>query len=167
MAARNSIPTAERLREALEYDRETGVFRSRTQRGRTSVGDVVGSINVHGYVVIGLDYKTLKAHRLAWLYVHGRWPFMGIDHIDGDKTNNRIINLREASASLNGQNKRRPQKNNRLGIQGVCLSRNGRYLANIWTKERQNIYLGSFDTVEDARAAYIGAKRELHNGNTL
>ena len=84
--------TAERLREVLDYDPDTGVF---TRKVRTAssvkVGDVAGSLNGKGYIRIRVDGRLYFAHRLAWLYVHGEWPVDQVDHINGIKNDNRIV----------------------------------------------------------------------------
>lgn len=99
MSKYNSTLTAEQLRWLLHYDPETGVFTRLIQLcNRVQVGDIAGFIKYNGYRVIKVGDKPTPyfAHRLAWLYIHGEWPSKGIDHIDGDRANNRIANLREA-----------------------------------------------------------------------
>jgi hypothetical protein len=87
--------TAERLREQLRYDAETGVFTRRVESGHACVGDVAGSVHSTGYVRIGIDGWKYTAHHLAWLYVHGVWPSDQIEHINRKRSDNRIANLRE------------------------------------------------------------------------
>ena len=92
----NTVLTAERLRELLNYDPLTGVFSWRVNgRGRSGVGTVAGGSN---HKRIAIDKKEYFVHRLAWLYVHGCWPTEDIDHINGDPSDNRIANLREANS---------------------------------------------------------------------
>jgi hypothetical protein len=90
---------------------------------------------------------------------------MAVDHINGDSLDNRIANLREATPALNAQNRRTPRRGSALGVQGVT-ARWGRYTAQITVRGKQH-HLGLFATVDEARAAYVAAKRELHEGNTL
>ena len=98
--------TAEMLRSLLSYDPETGEFRWRISRGRVSVGDIAGSHpNRVGYLRIMLGDVEYRAHRLAWLYIYGKWPELVIDHIDRNKTNNRIANLRDVSHAENMRNR--------------------------------------------------------------
>ena len=86
--------TAERLREQLRYDAETGVFTRRVGSGHARAGDMAGSVLSTGYVRIGIDGAKYTAHCLVWLYVNGVWPDQ-IAHINGNRSDNRIANLRE------------------------------------------------------------------------
>jgi hypothetical protein len=164
----NSL-TAERLRSLLSYDAETGVFVWLVStNGRIKVGDIAGNLDSNGYMHIGCDGKTYKAHRLAWLWKRGAWPKDQIDHRDGDKTNNRWANLREATNAVNQQNKRHARRDNKsTGLIGAKLHRKtGKFMASI-NVNKQRIYLGLHDTAVLAHNAYIKAKRELHPGCTL
>lgn len=87
--------TAERLRELLKYDPETGLFTWRLRKGRCVAGSLAGSTDNHGYVVIRLDWAIYKAGRLAWMYMHGNFPKKKLRYIDRDTANNRITNLTE------------------------------------------------------------------------
>lgn len=105
------------------------------------------------------------AHRLAWLYIYGKWPQNELDHLDGNRANNKIANLRDAGDVLNSQNRRSPNKNNGVGLLGV--SRHGlRFKAMIGVNWKIK-YLGIFDTKEEAHAVYVKAKRKLHAGCTI
>ena len=159
--------TQARLKEVLEYDPETGLFRWRSYRcGRALAGAVCGTDNGRGYLTIHIDLVHYKAHRLAWLYVHGRWPTHLIDHINGVKGDNRIANLREADDAVNSQNQRRAQSHNKCGFLGVHKRESGRFRASIRVNWKL-INIGTFDTPEAAHAAYVEAKRKLHTGGTL
>lgn len=156
------ILTAERLREALHYDHETGVFtwRSRTSN-RVKIGDIAGAIDLNGYRLIGVDGRLYKAHRLAWLYVYGRWPVKQIDHINGVCDDNRIENLREATDAENMQNQG-IRANNRSGFPGVSwASQRGKWQATIQVNGKTRA-LGRFAAAEDVYAAYLKAKAEHH-----
>jgi hypothetical protein len=115
--------TAERLREVVTYDPETGLFRWRVNRApRAKAGDVAGAVLGHnGRVRIKIDGHLHLAHRLAWLYVRGRWPRDELDHIDRNPLNNAIGNLREASRSQNARNRSR-RRDNGTGITGVSFN---------------------------------------------
>ena len=154
--------TAERLREVVSYDRATGEF---VRRG---TGRRAGTLKDNGYLHFTVDGVKWGAHRLAWLYVHGQWPDGDIDHIDGNRRNNALANLRDVSRSTNLQNLRCAKSHNKsTGLLGAHFHRqSGRYTSRIQTNGRDK-HLGTFDTPEAAHAAYIAAKRELHEGNTL
>ncbi len=158
--------TQARLKELLHYDPETGVF---TWLVRTStcirVGDIAGYRDGDGYLRIGICGGQYRAHRLAWLYMTGKWPIDQIDHKNAVKNDNRWKNLREATCAINNQNKRKALRNNRTGFLGV--SRNGKgFIAQIKINEKRR-NLGTYPTPELAHEAYLKAKRELHAGCTL
>lgn len=154
--------TADQLKELLSYDRETGVFRWKTQRKGIRVGDVAGNVNAKGYRRIMIGRRLYPAHQLAWLYVHGNWPASELDHINGSKDYNGIANLREVTSSENQQNIIVARANSKTGLRGVCPDRN-RFRAGIRSKG-EKLHLGVFDTAEEAHAAYVAAKRRLHPG---
>jgi hypothetical protein len=160
--------TAERLREALLYDAGSGLFTWAIRTGGTaSIGRVAGTMDSQGYTRIGIDGHVYRAHRLAWLFVTGDWPANEIDHIDGNKSNNQLSNLRDVSRQMNQQNQRRPHKRGGSGSLGVSMHQStGKWRARIWTNGK-NKSLGLFDTKDMASAAYAGAKREHHEGSTL
>lgn len=154
--------TAERLRELLRYDPGTGIFRWRVSTNRRIVvGQIAGTIS-HGRVQIKVAGNLQRAHRLAWLYVHGEWPADLIDHKNGDATDNRIANLRQADKSINAQNQRRANSRNKTGLLGVSPARWGGFRARI-----DHDYLGVFPTAEEAHQAYLKAKRERHPGGMI
>lgn len=158
--------TQERLKELLNYDPETGVFTWKVRPARrVQIGDAAGHFGTHGYRYLKLKQIRYCEHRLVWFYVHGVWPKHEIDHIDGDKANNRIANLRDVTRSVNVQNRRSAQGNNLCGFLGVQL--NGKnWSARIQT-DGQVLRLGTFGTPEEAHQVYLAAKRKLHVGNTL
>lgn len=154
--------TAERLRELLHYNPETGVFTWRVSNSnRAPAGSVAGTAHGAGYRELSLDGGRYLEHRLAWFYVHGVWPTAGIDHRDGDRVNNRLLNLREATKAENQQN-RAAQANNKSGFVGVSWYKRGHaWVAQIGVGGRQR-RIGLFDTPEAAHAAYLAAKKQLH-----
>src|SRR5437762_757247 len=116
----------DRLKELLEYDPETGLFKwLQASNGRIKVGDIAGSEDSKGYIIIGIGGVRFKAHQLAWFYIHGEWRM--IDHKDWPRSNNAINNLRPATYS---QNNHRKHVYNPLGYVGVRF-KNGSYEANI------------------------------------
>lgn len=151
--------TVARLKERVVYDPSTGVFRRLTGGHGLFAGTVAGTITEAGYVRIGVDRRVYPAHRLAWFYVHGKWPSRLVDHRDGNPTNNRIANLREATAAENQQN--RPIKgSNPWVLAGVTQSR-GRWQSQI-QKDGVSYFLGRFNTPAEAHEAYLAAKAKLH-----
>ncbi len=150
--------SVDRLRAVLNYDPNTGVFYFRFPRGNRSAGAVAGSPNSLGYIMLNIDGQKYHAHRLVWLYVHGRWPTHQIDHIDCDPSNNRLMNLREATQSQNNRNGRL-RRNNSSGLKGAYFfKRDQRWMSAIRVDGRQ-LHLGYFETKEEAHAAYITAAR--------
>ena len=150
--------TVDRLKMLVHYDSSTGQFTWRLKRRRCRPGDPTGCVARNGYVVVRLDNVLHYAHRLAWLYEQGRWPAEQLDHINGDRTDNRIANLREVTNAQNAQNQKR--RNNTSGFPGVRRE-NSKWLAEIKVQYKP-IRLGLFDTPEAAHAAYLAAKQKLH-----
>jgi HNH endonuclease len=156
-------PSFDEIDAALAYDATTGeVVWKMKLSAKQRVGDKAGYLDSEGYWSIQFRGKSYKAHRLAWLLTHGKWPELFIDHINGDRADNRIENLREASRSLNAQNQRKPQGNSKSGVLGVSRYRD-KWKAQISNSGRV-IYLGLYASTVEASAAYLRAKRELHAG---
>lgn len=155
--------TAERVRELLDYDPATGVFRwKRRRKGVRSDGAIAGSPADGYYTSITVDRVQYLVHRLAWLYMYGVWPVSQLDHINEDKTDNRLANLREATNAQNTQNVTALRSTNTSGYLGVSWEcRKRRWQAGIKVDGKRR-WLGYFDTPEEAHAAYLVAKRELH-----
>lgn len=140
--------TNEDVVKYLRYEPDTGNFywiADTNPRGPSKVGQTAGCKNVQGYWQIGLLGVRLLGHRLAWLYVHGYAPWE-IDHINGVKSDNRIINLREVTRSQNNANFNKLKR-------GVFLEPTGKFLAYI-TSNYVRTYLGRYDTREEAQLAY-------------
>ena len=149
------------LKSLLHYDRASGVFRwLNSSGGRARRGSEAGCKRPDGYIKIRVNGRQFLAHRLAWLYEFGRMPDEIMDHINGDRSDNRIENLREASYSLNQQNKK-IMSINTSGFVGVSRRSGSRWRAYI-TIDSKFISLGSFPTAEEASAAYLAAKRDHH-----
>lgn len=169
--ANKSKLTQERLHYLLDYDHITGIF---TYKNPTSeycakfiLGKIVGTDNGNGYLTVGLEGTTYKLHRLAWFHYYGVWPKGETDHIDGNKYNNAISNLRDVSKSGNMQNRKVAHKNNQSGLLGVAYhKRDCVYEASIRANGK-TLYLGRFHDKYEAHQAYLTAKRKLHKFNTL
>ena len=149
-----------RLKELLRYSQRTGEFTWLVRRGRAHIGDTAGCAHHTGYTLIGIDGVLHMAHRLAWLYVTGSWPQYEVDHKDGTKTNNKWSNLRDVTRAVNAQNQKRATARSTTGALGVCVMK-GKLHATI-RAHGTSYYLGGFETVADASAAYQRAKRVLH-----
>lgn len=158
------------VRRRFIYDPETGVFRHRMDNlPGGKAGQLAGSVNRDGYVNMSIGRKSIHAHRLAWLYVFGSLPNGMLDHIDGNRSNNRLSNLRLVTPAQNAFNKSACQRN-KCGVKGVSWSKGRRaWIAQIgigyWRKN-----LGAFDTIAEASAAYTAAAEQFfgeyaaHNG---
>lgn len=158
--------TAQRLRELLNYDPETGVFTNRAPRKKIRVGEAAGTLDKStGYIVLCIDRRHYYGHRLAFLYVTGRWPVQLVDHKDGARTNNRWGNLRDEPRSINQQNMRHAMPGTASGLLGAFKKR-ARWESRIRIGEKI-IRLGTFATARAAHEAYIVAKREHHPGCTI
>jgi hypothetical protein len=159
-----------RLEEVLNFDAKTGIFRWKIRLSNHAlVGSIAGCIaktgNSRGYVLIRIDKTLYKAHRLVWLYVSGEWPSGHIDHIDGDRSNNKFENLRDVSRSTNMQNRKRCDADSKTGFLGVTKS-GRKYIAQI-SSNGKNFRIGTFNSPESAHAAYIEMKRIVHEGCTI
>lgn len=149
----------DRLRELLHYDPASGNFTYLVRAARgTPIGSIAGSVNSEGYRNIRVDGRTYKAHRLAWLYVKGAWPVGMIDHINGDRADNRFGNLREVTRSENLANSR-VFRRGKIYPKGVGLRPQG-FCARIQAR-KQSYFLGYFKSEIEAAAAYEAAARNL------
>ncbi len=145
--------TAEELRERLDYDPETGDFVwKKTLSGKNLNGKIAGKVNSDGYRSIKINYKDYLAHRLAWLFVYKEWPQQFIDHINGNRLDNRICNLRNADYFVNNRNRTKAKGFSRIGI---------KFRARIVVNEH-TIHLGLFDTEQEANFAYLSAKNKYY-----
>jgi len=145
--------TQAELKSQLLYYKDTGMFIW------LKLGNTAGYVDKDGYRIIKLNQKSYRAHRLAWFYVYGVWPSKQIDHIDNNKLNNAISNLREATQSQ--QNANRPALNrNLLGIKGI--RKHGKKYQALICKDKKQIVIGLFDTVEEADYAYRKKALELY-----
>lgn len=158
----DSIEAQTELKALLDYDPETGIFRWKvSRRGKVKPGQIAGNVQAMGYRYVPFRGRLIGAHRLAWLYVYGRWPTHDIDHINRVRDDNRIANLREATRSENMRNMIR-RRSDASPYSGVCWDKQaGRWLACI-TSDGKQIHLGRYDTAEDAHAAYVQASKEVH-----
>lgn len=157
--------TAEFVRSKLRYDIETGHLYWVANIWRPDlVGARAGSLDHRGYRRIKLAQVFCRAPRLAWLLMTGEHPRGEIDHINGVRDDDRWCNLRDVDVAINRQNRRIPSGS--IGVLGVSRPHGqmaGKFRAVIGVDGRQR-YLGHFPTAEEAHAAYMDAKRRLHDG---
>lgn len=148
---------AELFRSAIEYFPETGLFVWKVSPGRkVPAGSMAGSISHWGYWVIRYRGRLYRAHRVAWLLMTGNWPAKDIDHRNGDRSDNRWNNLREATRAQNAANRIVRGKYPK----GVTLHRCGKFQAQI-KKNGKKHYLGLFHTAEGAATAYAIAAKQF------
>ena len=149
----------------LSYDPETGTFVRLGRRRRPSSNGAVGALSRFGYLEIRLlisgKSTKFRAHRLAWLLANGSWPKQTIDHINGNRSDNRFANLREATIAENNCN--RPVASHSLtGVKGVTWDKSrGLWMARL-NRGGKFINLGRFKDVESAKAAYAFAAVAAH-----
>ena len=150
----NKELTQDYLKSILNYDENIGILSRKIAKTVTvNIGDTVGYLRSDGYLRTSIDGKGYMCHRLAWLYVHGEFPEEYIDHINGNKSDNRICNLREATNKQNQKN-RKVQANNKTGYRCVSYHKhNNRYIAAMQIDGKSS-YIGSYATPLEASDAY-------------
>jgi hypothetical protein len=162
--------TQEMLRALLHYDEATGALlwvSNMGRCGRIKAGSVAGSLDkTTGYMQLKINGKRYLQHRLAFFMMTSTWPTDEIDHINGNRSDNRWANLRHVSRKINAQNMRKPHSDNTLGIQGVTKVPSGKFRAELACAGRSK-HIGTFNTPDEAHKAYVSRKREMHIGATL
>ena len=158
---RHRNPTAAELthlKDALDYNADTGVFTWKIKRrGSRGIGSVAGSPHGSGYVSISYQRKPYLAHRLAVAFATGEWPDGQVDHANGVRADNRISNLRVTDSITLHRANSSGNARNQTGFKGVGVHKaTGRYQARIGF-EGKSLFLGLFDTPQEAAAAYAGA----------
>jgi hypothetical protein len=154
--------TQETLKQKLEYNAVTGnfVWMVVGKNGSAFYGAPAGTVGKRGYLSVKIEGINYKCHRLAWLYTYGTLP-LGIDHIDGDKLNNRIDNLRECTQSTNTMNRARGS-NNTSGFKGVSwYPSRSKWLARCSAHGKRK-HIGFYDTAEEANTAYMDYAKKVH-----
>jgi len=147
------------LKSLLYLDEEDGCFYHRKNRATVKMGSIAGSLRPDGYIQIKVKNKMYLAHRLVWLYLHGKWPDQEIDHKNGIGDDNRPSNLREASREDNLRNRRKP-KHNTSGTKGVSFNKAAQKWQAYVRVDKKMVHLGLFDTIEEAAAKRSAASRK-------
>lgn len=153
------------IKSVAHYDEQTGIFTRLTSAGGFHIGTSMGRTDTYGYRQLNIQSRSYLAHRAAWLYVYGEWPTDEIDHIDGNRSNNAISNLRIVKRQGNNQNIRKSRVTNIVGVLGV--SRSGKKFTARINADGSQVHLGTFNTPEEAYESYLQAKRKFHVANTL
>ena len=154
--------TQDRLKELLHYNKNTGIFTWKIRKGNSVVGDVAGCLDSYGYVIITIDRKLYKSHRLAFLYIEGYFPENVIDHKNGKKNNNKWDNLRHVSQTCNRQNNKKTKKNTSGFVGVVRRTYDEKWVAQIWIMGKAK-NLGSYNNKIDAALARL--TEEIWNPN--
>ena len=152
--------TLSELKNLYDFDPGTGVFSRRISTTRAKAGSF-GSVNDQGYVVLFLNGCSVRGHRTAWFYFYGEWPKSNLDHINGNRSDNRICNLREASHQQNMKN-RKIRLDNSCGYKGVGPNKHCKTWRARITVNGRPINIGHFKSKEEARDAYIEAAKKYH-----
>jgi hypothetical protein len=154
--------TLEDVRGLLAYNPKTGVITNRIRRNpRAAAGAAAGCVGGHGYVVVGINGRLFRAHHLAWLLHYGMWPASSIDHINRNKLDNSISNLRLASDSEQMWNQR-VRKNSTSGIKGVIwVKKLKKWQASACINYKRFTF-GCFETKEEAAEAVRIGRERLH-----
>lgn len=151
----------------FDVDANAGTITRRVSAGNRTAGSNACTKTSEGYLSLSCVGVRMPAHRLIWAHHHGKWPSGEIDHINGDRSDNRIENLRDVSKQTNQQNRRTAQKTSRSGLIGaIWLEQRKCWKAEIRVNGATKM-IGRYKTAQEAHEAYVVAKRRLHAGCTL
>jgi len=151
------------LSRALSYNPETGDLTWKISRGKAKAGSKAGCPGVTGYIKITFMGRTYVAHRIAWAIFYREPPPSIVDHVNGQITDNRIVNLRSGDRGINQQNQRSSKRRNSSSVHLGVSKFKGKWRAKIYHGKKY-IFLGYHDSEEDAANAYLNAKRNIHKG---
>ncbi len=151
--------------QMFNYDADSGIVTYKVGRHKGRKGGEAGYLRQYDQRrIITIGGVKHFAHRVIWLMVNGAWPKGVIDHINGNPNDNRFVNLRDVNQSVNMQNQHRPHASSKTGILGVSKHK-GKFRAMIHKGGKQT-YIGSYASADDAKQAYINAKKNMHEGFT-
>tara|TARA_E500000318_G_C3569068_1_gene217016 strand:+ start:7436 stop:7984 length:549 start_codon:yes stop_codon:yes gene_type:complete len=157
----NEGPDIDLVKKYIDYDRDTGVFTWKVNRRYTArKGSVAGLKNDSGYILLTIESKRYRAHRIAWLLVHGEWPKNQIDHINGVRDDNRIENLRHVTNAQNAANASLMPCNT-SGFKGVTYDKDRSKWHSQIKKDAKKYFLGRYDCKIEAAKAYDKKAIEL------
>ena len=149
--------TPQEVRTVFAYTPENGRLLWNIATCKTQTGDVAGGL-ANGYMQVKYKQRKYMVHRIIWCYVHGDWPKQMIDHIDGDRSNNRIENLRDVSNAKNQYNRHSLNKNNSTGHMGIMYRKRGdAYIVQITVLGAKK-YIGYYKHLPDAIVARQNAE---------
>ena len=156
----NKDLTVDELKKNVHYCPDSGVFtRVLSRANSVNIGDEIKGTR-HGYICMRINGCTYPAHRLAFLYMTGEWPKGEVDHISQVRNDNRFLNLRDVTRSINQKNTRQ-RKDNTSGVKGVFWNKANSNWRAVINSDKKKINLGSFSTLEDATLARLDAESEL------
>ena len=151
-------PTVADYKERLDYDPSTGVFMwSASEKNARTAGKLAGSVATNGYVMIQIFGKRRLAHRVAWFITYGRWPTFSIDHINRNRSDNRIENLRDVPHRANVWN-----QSGKAVIVGAKQLDDGTW-ASVHMEFGEQIVRAGFTSSEEANRAFLAAQQKVHN----
>jgi hypothetical protein len=154
------------INKLLNYDKETGILTWKKTLGYQARKGTEAGCEALGYKIIKIKQIRHQSHRLAWLLSTGHWPEFEIDHINGNRSDNRFSNLRDIPTGKNLENLKSARSNSSTGVLGVFPYYSNKFISRLVVKGKI-IRLGVFDTIEEAHRAYVEAKRIHHEGCTI
>lgn len=162
----NTKLSVDEMAQLVAYNGDRGEFLSLNTYRTSNYGEPIGRKDKDGYLSLHVRGRSYRAHHVAWALTYGEWPEM-IDHINGDRADNRIANLRKATCMQNSHNQRKAHRDSAHGLLGVDLNKSkGRFRARIQVAGKR-VTLGGFGSAEEAHLAYVAAKRKLHESCTI
>ena len=150
----------ELINNLFHYCSNTGILSWKVKRGSAQVGSIAGCVRDNGYLDVRINKKLYRVHRIIWIMMYGYMPTKDIDHLNGERADNRLCNLREVSRGDNMHNLRGATKRNKTGLLGVSRHKFRKTWRARLCVDGNQIYLGVFETPNEAYIAYMNAKRK-------